>query len=90
MGGIIEYCDALFKIKRKRKKKTQQIHFDFKMIYILRQHPNNSSSEIKIKTDNLVKAYSYSPFLIYEVLDNIVSVLMAQFKEFVLKKEKKQ
>ena len=59
------------------------------MIYILRQHPNNSSSEIKIKTDNLVKAYSYSPFLIYEVLDNIVSVLMAQFKEFVLKKEKK-
>ena len=53
------------------------------MIYILRQHPNNSSSEIKIKIDNLVKAYSYSPFLIYEVLDNIVSVLMAQFKEFV-------
>ena len=35
--------------------------------------PNNSSSEIKIKKDNLVKAYSYSPFLIYEVLDNIDS-----------------
>ena len=88
MGGIIEYCDALFKIKRKRKKKTQQIHFDFKMIYILRQHPNNSSSEIKIKTDNLVKVYSYSPFLIYEVLDNIDSGAYGSVQRVCFKKRK--
>ena len=59
------------------------------MIYILKQHPNNSSSEINRKTDNLVKAYSYSPFLIYEVLDNIDSGAYGSVQRVCFKKEKK-
>ena len=50
--------------------------------------PNNSSSEIKIKKDNLVKAYSYSPFLIYEVLDNIDSGAYGSVQRVCFKKRK--